>query len=289
MKASVDLTQAEFLQFTKEIQTTPTAQEEHNAFCYYQDHKTIQNRNSLVLKYQRLVYSQVQGYQLPPYLDKQDMIQEGMLGLLQAVEKFDPDYGTKFSTLSYFYIQKGCRHYLQKNHEAFHVPESLSRNAAKVERVQKEWKEHTTHSITVDELMKQTELSQQEVKDALQYLHNRTLSLDSSANTNNQDTTRTNSFNEWLPCEDNDAYQQALKNYIPQELQQSLHHILDAKTYQVLAYRLGFTEEGTLSRAEIAKRLHISPNQVTSLYNRAIYRIRNSHQNQEILELLSNN
>jgi RNA polymerase primary sigma factor len=38
-----------------------------------------------------------------------DLIQEGILGLLQALNRFDPDRGTRFSSYAYFYIKQAVR------------------------------------------------------------------------------------------------------------------------------------------------------------------------------------
>ncbi|MDI3504033.1 MAG: hypothetical protein PWP64_969 [Candidatus Cloacimonadota bacterium] len=57
----------------------------------------------LVREYYPLVVNIAKKY---PHLHQEDLIQEGMIGLLTAWRRFDPEKGSKFSTYAYYYIKK---------------------------------------------------------------------------------------------------------------------------------------------------------------------------------------
>jgi RNA polymerase sigma factor for flagellar operon FliA len=59
-------------------------------------------RNDLVVHYAPLVKFVVGRLlaQVPPHVDAEDLISEGLIGLVQAVERFDPDRGVRFSTFA---------------------------------------------------------------------------------------------------------------------------------------------------------------------------------------------
>lgn len=68
---------------------------------------TIDERNQMVIDNAPLVTSVVKRMYLSPYafFDKEDMYQEGMIGLIKAVDRFNPDLGFAFSTYAVPLIQ----------------------------------------------------------------------------------------------------------------------------------------------------------------------------------------
>jgi len=63
------------------------------------------NPDKLVEEYAALVKSVAARYS-SPHLSREDLIQEGMIGLLEANKRFDPQRGTQFSTYAHYWISK---------------------------------------------------------------------------------------------------------------------------------------------------------------------------------------
>ena len=71
-------------------------------------------RNQLIHAHLSLVVRVAKVY-MPPCDEIMDLIQEGNIGLIYAVDKFDPTRGTKFSTYAFYWINKHIQRFL--NHE----------------------------------------------------------------------------------------------------------------------------------------------------------------------------
>lgn len=79
-------------------------------------------RNSLVLRHMGLVY-QIAGKYAPILRDAQDdLVQEGCVGLIRAIERFRPDYGVQFSTYAYPVISGTIKNYLRNRRRLLGQP-----------------------------------------------------------------------------------------------------------------------------------------------------------------------
>jgi len=87
---------------------------------------TVEDRARIIEKYQPLVfhvYSKLCRRDLP---ENVDLISEGTLGLIEAVDSFDPDLGVKFKTFAYHKIRGKMLDFLRRQRRFFRVPEELA-------------------------------------------------------------------------------------------------------------------------------------------------------------------
>ena len=71
----------------------------------------------------RLVLTLANRMRLPPHLDREDVIQDGMLGRERAVEKFDHTKGFKFSTYATWWIRQSMQRGLEHSSTTIRIPE----------------------------------------------------------------------------------------------------------------------------------------------------------------------
>ena len=97
-------------------------------------------RNDLATKNAKLVTFVVNKfYNKPEYKDiKEDLIQEGFLGLFTAIDKFDPERGYKFSTYAVHWVQQACSGFLLDHKPYLHVPSHVRTAQNKLLRFIKE-------------------------------------------------------------------------------------------------------------------------------------------------------
>lgn len=92
-------------------------------------------RDALVLQFKPLVLQQARQYMISA-VPLEDMVQEGFLGLMNAIEGFDMARGTKFITYAMHHITGHLRHFLRDRTQIIKEPAWLQEMAQKVRREQ---------------------------------------------------------------------------------------------------------------------------------------------------------
>ena len=91
-----------------------SAEEEHDLAVKFRDHKDLQAAQALVMSHIRFVVRIAKGYSgyglaLP------DLVQEGTVGLMKAVKRFDPDMGVRLVSFAVHWIKAEIHEYILKN------------------------------------------------------------------------------------------------------------------------------------------------------------------------------
>jgi RNA polymerase primary sigma factor len=124
----------------------------------------------------RLVVSQARRYQ-GHGLEMGDLVQEGMLGLIRAVEKFDWRRGFKFSTYGTLWIRQAIQRGLQNHGRTIRVPVHVAQRQVKVRKLESELSTKLGREPTDDEIAAVAELPVDEVAE-LRELNRAMTSLD---------------------------------------------------------------------------------------------------------------
>jgi RNA polymerase primary sigma factor len=110
----------------------------------------------------RLVVSQARRYQ-GHGLPMEDLVQEGMLGLIRAVEKFDWRRGFKFSTYGTLWIRQAIQRGLQNHGRTIRVPVHIAQRQVKVRKIEGELNTKLGREPTDEEIAAVAELPADEV------------------------------------------------------------------------------------------------------------------------------
>ncbi len=125
----------------------------------------LEAKNRMINANLRLVVSQARRYQ-GHGLPLEDLIQEGMLGLIRAVEKFDWRKGFKFSTYGTLWIRQAIQRGLQNSGRTIRVPVHVAQRQVKVRKVEAELSLRLGREPTDEEIAAVAELPVEQVAES---------------------------------------------------------------------------------------------------------------------------
>ena len=123
----------------------------------------IAARDRMVRANLRLVVNIARGY-TGKGLPLPDLIEEGNLGLLRAVEGFDPDMGTRFSTYASYWIKQSIKRALVNSAKTIRIPAYMVELLTKWRRANARLQDELGRTPTAEEIAKELELPKKKLK-----------------------------------------------------------------------------------------------------------------------------
>jgi RNA polymerase sigma-B factor len=219
-------------------------------------------KEELVRAYESLVYFLARKFQnRGEPLD--DIAQVGFLGLIKAVDRFEPDLGNEFTTFATPTIAGEIKRYFRDKGWSIRFPRRLQELHQQVVRVNEEMKNQLGRQPTVPELAERLGVDQGDVLEAMEIgIAHTPVSIDATVG---RDGDEGRQLSDTVGTEDANLDRVEMREV----LQRAMSH-LNERERRILAMR--FVDE--MSQAEVAKRLGISQMHVSRLQRAAQEQLR---------------
>jgi RNA polymerase sigma factor (sigma-70 family) len=151
--------------YLKQIDESPllTADQEKELCRNIIERSCMASREHMVRSNLRLVVSIAKRY-MNRGLPLTDLIEEGNIGLMKAVEGFNPDMGARFSTYGTWWIKQGIKRALINAVQPIHIPAYMVELIAKWKRASRDLEEELGRTPHIQELAERMELPAKKIK-----------------------------------------------------------------------------------------------------------------------------